>query len=104
MQTCYAKVSSVCDTKVSANNIRASCYSELCLQNVTLPVEAELIKAQMDVAEILLLIFTEYSRERRNAKNMNQEKSSIEKVRVPSIGCLLCQCTAACSRLPAFSG
>lgn len=45
-----------------------------------LPVETELVSAQMDVAEVLLLIFTEDSTETKNAKKVNQDKSSIQKV------------------------
>lgn len=50
------------------------------LQDMTLPIEAELVRAQIDVAEILLMIFGEYSAEKRNTRTIDQGKSSIEKV------------------------
>lgn len=56
------------------------------LQDMMLPVEAELIWAQIDVAEILLLIFSEYSAEGRNTRNIDHGKSSIEKVSTWLIG------------------
>ena len=47
---------------------------------MTLPVETELVGAQLNVAEVLLLIFTENSTETKNARKIHQEKSSIQKV------------------------
>lgn len=49
-------------------------------QGIMLPVEAELIRTQFDVVETVFLIFTEYSVERKKAWNIQQEKSSIQKV------------------------
>lgn len=51
-------------------------------QDTMMPVEAELVGAQIDVSEILLLIFTEYSAEKQSTRCVNQGKSSIEKVSV----------------------
>jgi len=53
---------------------------------MTLPIQVELVGAQMDVAKILLLIFSEHSIETRNARIIEQGKSSIEKVSVCSGG------------------
>jgi hypothetical protein len=47
---------------------------------MVLPVEAELVKAHIEVAEILLLIFSEHSAEQRNMRNIDHGKSGIEKV------------------------
>lgn len=47
-----------------------------------LPVEGELICAQFDVIETLLLIFSEFSAERKKVHSIQREKSSIQKVGV----------------------
>ena len=43
-------------------------------------MEAELVRTQFDIAEILLLVFSEHSAEQRATKNIDQGKSGIEKV------------------------
>ena len=50
-----------------------------------LPIEGELVSAQLSVVEILLLVFTEYSAEERRAKTTQQQKSSIQKVENQSL-------------------
>ena len=55
-----------------------------------LPVEAELIRVQFDISETLLLIFTEYSMERKKARSVQQEKSSIQKVSTYNPYCRKC--------------
>lgn len=47
---------------------------------MTLPVEAELVRTHVDIAEILLLVFSEHSAEQRTTRNIDHGKSGIEKV------------------------
>ena len=45
-----------------------------------LPIQNKLVEAEIDVARVLLLIFTEHSMEEQRYRNINQQKRSIEKV------------------------
>ena len=45
-----------------------------------LPIQNKLVDAEMDVARVLLLIFSEHSMEERRYRKINQQKRSIEKV------------------------
>lgn len=49
-------------------------------QDIVLPVEVDVMEAQLAEADILLLIFSEYSMNIRNSKVIEQQKSSIQKV------------------------
>ena len=50
------------------------------LQEVSLPVQRELVSVQLCMVDLLALVFAEHSHEQRAAKNTLQQKSSIEKV------------------------
>ena len=50
------------------------------LQEVSLPVQRELVSVQLCMVDLLALVFAEHGHEKRAAKNTLQQKSSIEKV------------------------
>ena len=50
------------------------------LQEVSLPVQRELVSVQLCMVDLLALVFAEHGHEKRVAKNTLQQKSSIEKV------------------------
>ena len=50
------------------------------LQEVSLPVQRELVSVQLCMVDLLALVFAEHGHEQRAARNTLQQKSSIEKV------------------------
>lgn len=45
-----------------------------------MPIEVELVSTQLNVAETLLGIFAEYTKESRETRNIEQGKTRIQKV------------------------
>lgn len=52
-------------------------------QDLYLPVQTLLVEAQLQLAETLLKVFEEYDLELRESRSKRQQKSCIEKVRIP---------------------
>lgn len=90
LQICYSRITSVCPSISVSHCFQSQLVhpidSNHChLQDIVLPVETELICAQFDVVEITLLIFTEYSAERRETRSLQRDKTSIQKVHASMI-------------------
>ena len=49
-------------------------------QEISLPVQRELVSVQLCMVDLLALVFAEHDHEQRAARNTLQQKSSIEKV------------------------